>query len=867
QAINGADSEDDADDIIDLSQDFDDDTYRGFELYGNIKTRIVGVQYYDGHATSGEFVIVRREPTNQYDANAIRVDNVQRAQIGHIPRQMAAKLAPYMDARDLLVEGLLAGSKGHFDCPITLKLFGSRDGVAKANLIERMKADKLPFDELIRKDKQKAAELKKQKAAELKEIKKNGSRLNMGSGGSQTGLANGSSQGEIAAQSLEDIIEESERFNPREMGEVAEKFGSGEEALSQLPMADTPPELVAQLLPFQRQGLAWMLERENPQVPPVGSTKDVQLWKRSPENARLFTNVATNFTIENRDVPPLASGGILADDMGLGKTIQVISLILTDMTLEKKRHGESGSSMTNLIIAPVSVLSNWSGQIACHIQAEKALRVLTYHGTGKKRMTAKDFGDYDVVITSYGALASEYLPRGSKNPPPIPRKHGLFSINWRRIVLDEGHTIRNPKTRSSAAASALLARSRWALTGTPIVNNLKDLYSLVRFLHVSGGLERLEIFNSVLIRPLNAGDGTANLLLQALMGTFCLRRKKEMAFIDLRLPELTEYVHRINFLPLEKEKYEALEAEAKGILQTYKKRQGQGGTDTLQTYRHLLEILLRLRQVCNHWKLCNDRMTKLMALLAANKTFDLTLENRQALQDMLQLSIDSREDCPLCLDDLHNPVITACTHVFGFECIERTIELQHKCPMCRAELEDTACLVRPAEELTEAPNQPEVDAESSSKVEALLTILKASHRKPGTKVVIFSQWTSFLDVVQHQLAEHGFGFTRIDGTMSATRRDQAMAKLESDPDTTIMLASLAVCSVGLNLVVASQVILCDSWWAPAIEDQAIDRVHRLGQTKPTTVFRLVMEGSIEERVLDIQKEKRRLMMTAFREEG
>lgn len=82
-----------------------------------------------------------------------------------------------------------------------------------------------------------------------------------------------------------------------------------------------------------------------------------------------------------------------------------------------------------------------------------------------------------------------------------------------------------------------------------------------------------------------------------------------------------------------------------------------------------------------------------------------------------------------------------------------------------------------------------------------------------------------------------------------------------------MLASLAVCSVGLNLVAANQVILADSWWAPAIEDQAVDRVHRLGQKRPTTVWRLVMEGSIEESVLEIQAQKRKLMLTAFREKG
>ena len=441
-------------------------------------------------------------------------------------------------------------------------------------------------------------------------------------------------------------------------------------------------------------------------------------------------------------------------------------------------------------------------------------------------------------------------------------------MNWRRVVLDEGHNIRNPNTKAAVSASSLMARSRWVLTGTPIINNLKDLFSLVKFLRLSGGLERLEIFNSVLIRPLNAGDGNATLLLQALMGTICLRRKKEMKFIDLRLPELSEYVHRIEFLPHEREKYEALQAEAKGMLEKYQLRRNQGSAKALQTYRHLLEVLLRLRQVCNHWKLCGERVTSLLSLLESQKVVDLTPENREALQEMLQLSIDTRDECPVCLSDLHNPVITACAHVFGFECIERVIETQHRCPMCRAELMDEANLVRPAAALGEAVQEVDIDIDtSSSKTEALLSILKASHRKPGTKVVIFSQWTSFLNIIQKQLDEHKYNYTRIDGTMSAPRRDEAMVRLEKDPKCTIMLASLAVCSVGLNLVAANQVILADSWWAPAFEDQAIDRVHRLGQTKPTTVFRLVMEGSIEERVLDIQSEKRKLMMAAFQEKA
>jgi SWI/SNF-related matrix-associated actin-dependent regulator of chromatin subfamily A3 len=166
----------------------------------------------------------------------------------------------------------------------------------------------------------------------------------------------------------------------------------------------------------------------------------------------------------------------------------------------------------------------------------------------------------------------------------------------------------------------------------------------------------------------------------------------------------------------------------------------------------------------------------------------------------------------------------------------------------------------------ESAEQEDIDVDTtSSKVEALMEILKASGKKAGTKTVIFSQWTSFLNIIQAQLVKHGYKFARIDGTMRATQRDASLVALETDPECTIMLASLAVCSVGLNLVAANQVILADSWWAPAIEDQAVDRVHRLGQTKPTTVWRLVMNDSIEDTVLKIQAEKRKLMMTAFQE--
>lgn len=184
-------------------------------------------------------------------------------------------------------------------------------------------------------------------------------------------------------------------------------------------------------------------------------------------------------------------------------------------------------------------------------------------------------------------------------------------------------------------------------------------------------------------------------------------------------------------------------------------------------------------------------------------------KNRGLLQDALRLFIESQEDCAVCYDTPSDPLITACKHVFCRACIVRAIQLQHKCPMCRNQLAEDS-LLEPAPE-DAGDDASGFDAETqSSKTEAMVQILKATVRKPGSKVVVFSQWTSFLNIVEVQLSKEGIGFTRIDGSMKTDKRDSAIEALDGDPDTRVMLASLAVCSVGLNLVAADTVILSDS---------------------------------------------------------
>ncbi|KAL4919434.1 SNF2 family N-terminal domain-containing protein [Aspergillus aurantiobrunneus] len=816
--------------------------------YGDVNTRIVGVRYYKGQATIGEHVVLKREPHNQYDRNAIRVDNVMGAQVGHIPRTMAAKLASYLDNRLLDIEGILTGVIGAYDCPIVLKLYGPSEFDKRETLKRKMEQDKLPLSHLkqAERDEKKAQKEREKAMKEAAKRARTGQLLGAANNLGYSSLSQPLGEEIIGKESLDELINLSSTFNPREIGQVAESFGLKESDLENMPMAESPSSLSTTLLPYQRQGLAWMISKENPQLPENGTNDVVQLWKRQGNK---FTNIATNFSTINS--PPLASGGILADDMGLGKTIQIISLILSNCHPKTNK-----SSKATLIVSPVGVMSNWRNQIQDHTDPEQTPRVLIYHGPGKKE--AANLDQYDVVVTSYGALAMEYRPDSKVAP-----QKGLFSLQWRRVVLDEGHTIRNPRSKGALAACALRADSRWSLTGTPIINTLKDLYSQIRFLGLSGGLEDLAVFNSVLIRPLMSDDPDSRLLLQALMSTICLRRRKDMSFVNLRLPPLTSRVLRIKFHPHEQEKYEMFQSEAKGMLMDFKNKD-----KTTTTYSHLLEVILRLRQVCNHWGLCKSRLDKLSDISDKEQVVPLTAENIKGLQDMLQIRIESQETCPICLDMLAQPVITACAHAFDRECIEQVIDRQQKCPMCRAEIENNSALVAPAADMGENTDDVHADPDNpSSKIEGLIKILTAQGQAQGTKTVVFSQWTSFLNLVEPHLQRAGIEFARIDGKMTSGARDNSTHRFSTHPNCKVLLASLSVCSVGLNLVAANQVIIADSWWAPAIEDQAVDRVYRLGQKRDTTVWRLVMEDSIEDRVLAIQEQKRKLMLAAFREKA
>lgn len=202
-----------------------------------------------------------------------------------------------------MIEGVLAGEKGQFDCPILLKLFGPIEPIARRELEAKLKSDRIT--------------LKKQRSTAQKNPAQGAvipppGRSKYTNSQSSTGLQPPSSQPEL---DISHFVATSEQFRPREVEKLVDDWGTGEDALAKMPMADQPEKLKSTLLPYQRQGLHWMLEKENPQFPAVGSSEVVQLWKRSADRPNVFQNLATAYSTST--APNLLKGGILADDMGV----------------------------------------------------------------------------------------------------------------------------------------------------------------------------------------------------------------------------------------------------------------------------------------------------------------------------------------------------------------------------------------------------------------------------------------------------------------------------------------------------------------------------------------------------------------------
>lgn len=411
-------------------------------------------------------------------------------------------------------------------------------------------------------------------------------------------------------------------------------------------------------------------------------------------------------------------GGILADEMGLGKTIQA----LTILAMEKDG--------TSIVVCPKTLLYNWENEVNKYFPD---LRVMVIDGDNEKRKTLiEEIGNYDVVITSYSMLQKDY--------------ENYLEYEFNYAVLDEAHFVKNIKTLSAKAVRLIRKKNIVLLTGTPLENNLEELYGTFDLI-MPNYLGAKSDFSKDFVSKIERNNMIALELLQAKIRPFILRRTKKEV-----LKELPDKQERIVYSEMTNKQvgiYNEILNQVKK--QAYELVKSQGFD---KSRIQILSALLKLRQVCNH----------------------------PALLDKSFL------------------------------------------------------------------NEEEISGKFNQFLELLSEVIDN-----GEKVLVFSQFTSMLDIFEKEIHESGIEYLRLDG--STKNRQELVDKFNGDDTIKVFLISLKAGGVGLNLTSASSVFLYDPWWNPMVEQQAQDRAHRIGQLNTVNVYKFITKGSIEEKILKLQQRK------------
>ena len=619
--------------------------------------------------------------------------------------------------------------------------------------------------------------------------------------------------------------------------------------------------------------------------------------------------------------------------MGLGKTIEMLSLIHTHTSkvmetlpdvsvtsvnnlprLPKNTSSVEWAPCTTLVVAPMSLLAQWQSE------AEKAsragsLKTLVYYGNDKSAnlqnlcCEANAASAPNVVITSYGVVLSEFSQIAA-NGGSRGTSGGLFSLDYFRIILDEAHHIKNRQAKTAKACCELNARHRWVLTGTPIVNRLEDLFSLVRFLRVEPW-SNFSFWKTFITVPFESNDFIRALdVVQTVLEPLVMRRTKDMKTPSgealVPLPPRTIEIESVELSKPEREVYDYVFARAKRTFAA----NVEAGT-VMKSYTTIFAQILRLRQSCCHPTLTRNKAivaeeddAAAAADAAAGLADDMDLQtliarfeadtasgdeddaNKFGAHVLKQIQAEASLECPICAEEpmLDQAVTGSCWHSACKPCLLDYIAHQSgqgelpRCFNCREPItaRDVFEVVRHHDGSYPDANDAEqqqrsrislrrATAPSSAKIAALLAHLTRLRRdSPATKSVVFSQFTSFLDVVEPVLARAGVRFLRFDGAMAQKRRAAVLAEFAASTagggggggGPVVLLLSLRAGGVGLNLTCARRVFMLDPWWSWAVEAQAIDRVHRMGQEGEVEVVRFVVRGSIEEKMLRIQERKK-----------
>ncbi|TWU70867.1 DNA helicase rad5 [Metarhizium rileyi] len=700
------------------------------------------------------------------------------------------------------------------------------------------------------------------------------------------------------------------------------------------PEAEPADTFAMTLRPYQKQSLHWMMAKEKdersnrePSMHPLWEEYEWPIKDVDDNNlsevqglSKFYVNpysgdLSHDFPVQEQH----CLGGILADEMGLGKTIQMLSLVHSHRSETARRArltnggissvnqlarlGANSSSVlsapcTTLVVAPMSLLAQWKSE-AEKASKEGTMKIELYYGNEKttnlQALCSESNATQapDLVITSYGVVLSEFSSLATKNGDKSSH-NGLFSLKFFRVILDEAHHIKNRSSKTARACYEMSADHRWVLTGTPIVNKLEDLFSLVRFLGVEPW-NNFSFWKTFITVPFEAGDFMRALdVVQTVLEPLVMRRTKDMKTPDgqplVPLPPKQIDIVDVELSKPERDVYDYIFNKAKRTFS----QNVEAGT-VMKAFTTIFAQILRLRQSCCHPILVRNRdvvADEVEAGAAADAATGLaddmdletlvahfTAATDEAVKDnftyganaLEEIRSEAEKECPLCFDEpMKDQTVTGCWHSACRKCIldfmkhESDRGVVPRCFNCREPLSprDLFEVVRHDDEL-DMLSRPRMSLQrlgvnqSSAKVSALVSELRTLRKeRPLVKSVVFSQFTSFLSLIEPALTRINVKFLRLDGSMAQKARAAVLEEFTERKGFVILLISLRAGGVGLNLTSAGRVFMMDPWWSFAVEAQAIDRVHRLGQEDEVVVKRFIVKGSVEERMLRVQDRKK-----------
>lgn len=484
--------------------------------------------------------------------------------------------------------------------------------------------------------------------------------------------------------------------------------------------------------------------------------------------------------------------GILCDDMGLGKTLQTICMIASDHYLKCNDINNTDVTkkqiLPSIIICPSSLLGHWEYEFKSYAPF---LSVLLYTGSPNVRISLRSqISDVNILITSYDVIRNDI--------------EFLSDITFNYCVLDEGHIIRNSTSKLSISVKKIKSDHRLILSGTPVQNNVFDLWSLFDFL-MPGFLGSEKMFNEKFSKPIastRTGKITVKeqeasaLALESLhkqVSPFMLRRLKENVLSDLPPKIVQDYYTTLG--DLQKKLYNYFINKQKSVFEQIMKLENESKIEK----SHIFQVLLMLKKICNHPALV------LTPKSAVYNDFKSYIQKNK-------INIKSAEHSPKLL----------CLKSILLECGIGVNDINKDSKICEKNLNITSDVI-------------------------------SQHR-----ALIFCQLREMLDIIENELLKKllpSVTYIRLDGNTEPKKRQSIVQLFNEDPSIDVLLLTTKIGGLGLNLIGADVVILVEHDWNPMNDKQAIDRVHRIGQKKTVNVYRLITKNTVEEKIMKLQNHK------------